>query len=132
MDRGEIARKPDGEYLFREGCYISEWWNREQDPDASIARARVETGVITRLHRLRGVHERYVILSGTGLVEVGVLPPATVRPGDVVFIPPDTPQRITNTGGSDLVFLVICTPRFTPACYEDLGDTPPLPRTQDL
>jgi hypothetical protein len=29
-------------------------------------------------------------------------------------------QRVANVGGSDLVFLAICTPRFMPAAYEDL------------
>lgn len=48
------------------------------------------------------------------------LPPADVRPGDVVLIPRDTPQRISNTGDHDLVFLCLCTPPFTPDCYEGL------------
>ena len=108
------------EYFFDEGCHITEWWNSPDDEDASIARARVEPGVTTRLHRLRGVTERYVILEGQGRVEVGTLGPAVVGPGDVVVIPPGVPQRITNTGGSDLVFLAVCTPRFTPAVYEDI------------
>ena len=43
-----------------------------------------------------------------------------VQPGDVVIIPPLCRQRIANTGGSDLVFLAICSPRFRPGCYEDL------------
>ena len=29
-------------------------------------------------------------------------------------------QRITNTGGADLIFLAVCTPRFTLADYEDV------------
>jgi mannose-6-phosphate isomerase-like protein (cupin superfamily) len=79
-------------------------------------------GVPTKLHRLNGVTERYVILEGQGRVEVGKLAPEAVGPGDVVVIPPGTPQRITNAGGADLVFLAICTPRFTPAVYESLED----------
>jgi len=30
-------------------------------------------------------------------------------------------QRITNIGDTDLVFLALCTPRFTRAAYEDAG-----------
>jgi mannose-6-phosphate isomerase-like protein (cupin superfamily) len=89
------------------------------DPDVSLARARVEPGVTTALHRLQGVAERYVLLAGTGRVEIASLPPMDVGPGDVVLIPAGAEQRITNTGQSDLVFLCICTPPFTPDCYED-------------
>jgi mannose-6-phosphate isomerase-like protein (cupin superfamily) len=38
----------------------------------------------------------------------------------VVLIPAACPQRITNTGAGDLVFLAICTPRFTYEAYEEL------------
>lgn len=113
------------EYYFEERCHITEWWNSADDEAASIARARVVPGVTTRLHRLRGVTERYVILEGTGRVTVGDRPPEAVGPGDVVVIPPDTAQRIANAGATDLVFLAICTPRFRPAIYEDMEDTVP-------
>jgi mannose-6-phosphate isomerase-like protein (cupin superfamily) len=43
-----------------------------------------------------------------------------VGPGAVVLISPDTRQRITNTGLTDLIFLAICTPRFSLAGYEDV------------
>ncbi len=108
------------EYYFEERCHITEWWNSADDEATSIARARVEPGVTTRLHRLGGVTERYVILAGTGHVTVGDRAPETVGPGDVVVIPPGVSQRIANPGGADLVFLAICTPRFRPAIYEDL------------
>jgi len=66
------------------------------------------------------VTERYIILQGKGRVEVGELAPTEVYPGDVVFIPPGTSQRITNIGDSDLIFLAVCTPRFTQSVYEDI------------
>ena len=111
---------PEAEYFFEEGCHIIELSNQVVDPAVSIARARVEPGVTTRWHRLHGIIERYVILQGQGLAEVGELRGRAVQPGDVVIIPPLSPQRITNTGEGDLIFLAICTPRFTPDCYEDL------------
>ena len=58
------------EYWFEEGCFITEWLNSPDDPALSIARARVMPGVTTRLHRLVGVAERYVILEGQGRVEL--------------------------------------------------------------
>lgn len=112
--RGTSATEVDTD----ERCFITEWSNRADDPALSIARARVAPGVTTRWHRLHGITERYVMLSGHGRVEVGSLPPADVVTGDVVVIPPGCRQRITNTGADDLVFLAICTPRFELKTYE--------------
>lgn len=108
------------EFFTAEKCFITEVSNSPDDPEASLARARVLPGETTRWHRLRDTAERYVILNGEGQVEVGELPPEVVGAGDVVLIPPGYRQRITNTGDGDLIFLAICTPRFTEAVYEDL------------
>lgn len=61
-----------------------------------------------------------MILEGRGRVEVGELAPQDVAPGDVVLIPPSCRQRITSLGSGDLVFLAVCTPRFTQGAYEDI------------
>ncbi len=108
------------EFYTDERCYITELSNSPDDPDVSIARARVAPGKTSRLHRLKDTVERYYILSGIGSVEVGELSPQEVNPGDVVLIPPMCRQRITNTGQVDLIFLAICTPRFTENAYEDM------------
>jgi len=112
------------EFHTDEGCFITELSNIPEDADASIARARVLPGVMTRWHRINGTAERYVILSGTGRVEVGELPAQDVAPNDVVLIPAGCRQRITCTSGEDLVFLAICTPRFRPEAYEDIDPAP--------
>jgi mannose-6-phosphate isomerase-like protein (cupin superfamily) len=114
----------DDEFYTPEGCFIIELSNTPDDPDASIARARVAPGVTTRWHRLTGTVERYVILEGQGRMEVGKLPARKVNPGDVVLIPPLCSQRITNIGHRDLIFLAICTPRFRNEAYEDVADGP--------
>lgn len=108
------------EYYFDEGCFILELANSAEDPAVSIARARVKPGVTTKLHRLKGVVERYVMLTGVAVVEVDGLEPQPVSAGDVVIIPPLCSQRITNTGTDDLLFLAICTPRFTENVYENI------------
>lgn len=113
------------EFFTDEGCYILETWNRTDDPAVSVARAKVEPGVTTRRHRLAGIAERYLILSGAGRVEVEGIPPQSVGPGDLVYIPADRGQRIANTGEGDLVFLAICTPRFVPEAYLDIETDPP-------
>ena len=118
------------EFDTPEGCWILEVGNDADDTSASIARARVPPGVTTEWHRLGGVVERYVIVSGTGRVELTAAEytedaarPAImedVEPGDVVRIPAGVGQRITNTGATDLVFYCVCTPRFLPASYEPI------------
>ncbi|OPY10582.1 MAG: Cupin domain protein [Syntrophus sp. PtaB.Bin001] len=122
--KGTIKRQNlNAEFYTSEGCYIIELSNTPDDPDMSIARARVEPGVTTRWHRLSGSGERYCIIKGRGLVEIGNLPPQEVAAGDVVLIPPMCRQRITNIGSDELVFLAICTPRFSIDAYEDLEES---------
>jgi mannose-6-phosphate isomerase-like protein (cupin superfamily) len=113
---GSAAR----EFPTEERCSIAELSNGDHDAGLSIARARVRPGVTTRWHRLRGIAERYVIVEGAGVVEVGDLPPQRVGAGDVVLIPPSCRQRIACEGDADLVFLAICTPRFRIEAYEDV------------
>lgn len=108
---------PSAEFATDERCFITEVLNDESRPEFSAARARVEPGVTTAWHKLTGIAERYLIASGTGRMEVGRMDPAGVAAGDVVDIPADVPQRITNTGTDDLIFFAVCTPRFTPECY---------------
>jgi mannose-6-phosphate isomerase-like protein (cupin superfamily) len=118
--RGEFKPfRPEQEYFFVEGCHIIELSNTAADPAVSIARARVEPGRTTRWHRLAGTVERYVIVSGSGRVDIGDESRA-VGAGDVVIIPALCPQRIANTGADDLIFLAICTPRFHSDNYQDI------------
>ncbi len=113
------------EFYTDERCHIRELSNTADDPALSIAQARVVPGGVTRWHRLTGITERYLILEGEGRVEAGELPPCIVRPGDVVLIPPDCPQRIANRGETDLIFLALCSPRFTPEAYVELDREEP-------
>lgn len=122
LDPQIIGLDESREYYFQEGCYILELLNSSADPDLSIARARVRAGETTRFHRLAGIVERYVIQEGKGMVEVGDLAPREVLPGDVVVIPPGCRQRVTSMGETDLVFLAVCTPRFTPDKYLEIGE----------
>lgn len=113
---------PASERDTAELCAINELSNTAGDEALSIARARVAPGVTTRWHVLHGIAERYVILEGKGVAEVGEGAFENVRPGSVVRIPPGVRQRIRNTGTADLVFLALCTPRFRPEAYEDVED----------
>jgi len=117
-----LKTTPEQEFYTAERCHILECSNLPDDPEVSIARARVEPGVTTQWHRLKDTTERYYILSGRGRVEVGDLSPQEVSAGDVVLIPPNCRQRISNLGSDDLLFLAICSPRFVPEAYEDAED----------
>ena len=114
-----MAGKAKPEVWTSERCFISEIVNDERWPEFSLARCRVEPGVTTELHAL-SVHEVYVIEHGCGLMYVGDEPPFPVAAGDTVTISQQTPQRIANTGNDDLVFLCLCTPRFSSDCYTSL------------
>ena len=119
----EILR-PDAadEFYTDERCHILELSNSAKDDALSIARARIEPRVTTALHRLEGTVERYVVLEGSGVVEIGGGAPERVAAGDVVMIPAGVSQRVTNSGDGDLVFLALCTPRFRPRSYVTLED----------
>ncbi|MDH4029737.1 MAG: cupin domain-containing protein [Chromatiales bacterium] len=122
---GETICRPmaEDEFLSSEGVHILESWNVSEDPQLSIARARLGPGQASRPHRLRNTAERYVIVSGAGELQVGSLPTTPAHPGDVVYIPPGVRQSIVNTGPVDLVFYCICSPRFDAADYEALPGT---------
>lgn len=116
-----IVKSDDSlEYYTEERCHILELSNTSFDEGLSVARARVEPGVTTALHRVVNTIERYVILAGHGRVDVEGLDPTDVEKNDVVVIPAGATQRITSTGDEDLVFLAICTPRFRQASYQHL------------
>lgn len=116
--RAEIKSGDDRqEYETHERCHILEVANDAGDEQVSISRARVEAGVTTAWHRLEGIDERYLVVTGQGRVELGNLEATDVGPGDVVRIPAGCRQRIRTTGHEDLVFYAICSPRFRSEVY---------------
>ncbi|MGI9221931.1 MAG: cupin domain-containing protein [Woeseiaceae bacterium] len=117
----QIQRTDESEEFYtEERCHILELANSDSDAGLSIARIRVEPGVTTALHSIIDTVERYVILSGSGRVAVEGLEAQDVQRNDVVIIPAGATQRITNTSDTELIFLVICTPRFEQARYQHL------------
>ena len=117
MKAGVVRPDPAQEFYTPERCYILELSNSLSDEALSIARARIEPRVTTAFHKVVDTAERYVILEGEGLVELEGQDAESVGVGDVVLIPPNTEQRVTNTGDVDLIFLALCTPRFQQENY---------------
>lgn len=74
----------------------------------SLCHAIVASGQSTTPHRLR-TSEVYYILEGEGVMFIDD-ESSPVRPGVVVYIPPNAAQHIANTGEADLKFLCIVDP----------------------
>jgi len=115
-----MTSHPPQEYFTEERCHILELHNTAVDPDVSLARARVEPGVTTKWHAVTATVERYVIIQGTGIAEIGDRAAVTLQVGDHLLIPAGHQQRIHNPGDSDLIFHCICTPRFEWENYQSL------------
>ena len=77
----------------------------------SVARAQLEGGQRTRVHRHDETEEAYYILSGDAAMQVGG-ETERVGPGDAVLIPPGVEHRITCIGPEPLAFLCICAPAY--------------------
>lgn len=107
------------EYFFDEGCHILELCNDVKHEELSIARARVEAGVETQLHSLSDTIERYIILKGKGVATIDGKE-YNVATNDVLIIEKGVSQKIRNTEKEDLVFLVVCTPRFATENYQEI------------
>lgn len=120
MEVKHNSSKEIEEFLTDERCYILELLNHSDDRTQSVARARVEVGVTTAWHRLRDTAESFYILNGVGTAEIGEENYYELKTGDILRIPPNTAQRITNTGNEDLIFLCFCTPAFSVESYEAL------------
>jgi mannose-6-phosphate isomerase-like protein (cupin superfamily) len=118
IDKQDLSQ----EFYTDEGCYITEVANSDNDPNVSIARARVEPGKTTRWHYLNDTSERYIVLQGEGEVELGDQPAYMVTVGDIVTIPAGERQRICNTGSEDLIFYCVCQPRFNTENYVDCNN----------
>jgi mannose-6-phosphate isomerase-like protein (cupin superfamily) len=74
----------------------------------SLAHAVVNPGKASQPHRLK-TSEVYYILEGEGIMHINE-ESATVRAGQVIYIPPHAKQFIQNTGKLDLKFLCIVDP----------------------
>jgi len=103
-----------------ERCHITELLNGPEDRTQSIAQARVEPGITTSRHQLKATSEIYYILQGQGTIKLGDDYKKDLKTSDMVYIPADKTQQITNTGKTDLIFLCICNPAFEPGCYIDV------------
>lgn len=123
MDEGPSGTTPravglpfvrDRAFFVEERCRVTALATTPDDATLSVTLARVERGVTTRWHRLRGTTERQLLASGHGVVELDGM-----APRDVVVIPPGCRQHIRHIGEADPLFQALRTPRFRPAVCGD-------------
>lgn len=100
-----VPANAQGEFWTEERCYITELHNCDASPESSLAVARVEPGVMTQLHSLTGVIERYIVRRGEGILEIDGAQ-QKLQVGDQAVIPAGAAQRIENTGSVDLGVLL--------------------------
>jgi mannose-6-phosphate isomerase-like protein (cupin superfamily) len=74
----------------------------------SLAHARLKPGQISLAHRLKS-SEVYYILEGRGEMHIDN-EKENVSKGQAIYIPPNSVQKIKNTGVTDLSFLCIVDP----------------------
>jgi mannose-6-phosphate isomerase-like protein (cupin superfamily) len=74
----------------------------------SLAHAKLSAGSASALHQLRS-SEVYYILKGRGRMEIDG-ESREVKPGDMVYIPPEARQRIAALDEEDIEFLCIVDP----------------------
>ena len=112
----KLDKAQSNEFWTEERCFITELMNTPDQPNASLALARVEPGITTQLHALEGLTETYTVRKGQGFAEIN----GTVHRlncCESIIIPEGVAQRITNDGNEDLEFYCLCTPRFVPNSY---------------
>jgi len=109
------------EFTAGDHTRLKELFNPEKEPlelRYSLAQAWLNPGKTSLLHRLK-TSEVYYIITGTGEMEIDG-EKAVVGPGQAVYIPPGTAQRIRNTGEEELVFICIVDPAWKPEDEEVL------------
>ena len=78
----------------------------------SLAEATLAPGQATQRHHHTRTEEIYVVLTGSGEMEVAG-ERRHVGPGDAVLIPPGAPHRIRADGDGELRFLCCCAPPYS-------------------
>ena len=103
------------EILAGDACHLRELLNAKTDKRAyrySLAHAVVKPGNKTKPHALK-TSEVYYVLEGRGRMHIGD-EAEEVAAGCAIDIPPEAVQWIENTGESDLVFMCIVDPAWSP------------------
>ncbi len=102
-------------YRTKDGSIIRELLHPrvlEEGLRQSLAEATVPPGFTTFRHVHLDFSEIYHVTQGRGTITVGDETQG-LSEGDSIYIPPNTPHTVTNTGTIDLRILCICSPPYT-------------------
>ena len=104
------------EFSAADQTILSELWNPKNHPGFSgrysLAHAILPTGKSSAPHILNS-HELFYILSGSGVMHIAD-ESSRVGPGDAIEIPPGQRQWLENVGDTELCFLCIVDPGWSP------------------
>lgn len=107
-----VADVPWNQFPGHFGSALSKPLVRPETAGSRIIDYRISTyqpmGYVER-HTHRVQEQVYHILHGVGMMEIDG-ERRVVREHDVIFIPPGVEHGITNTGLTDLTFIVVTTP----------------------
>ena len=107
MNIASIARVEP--YTTKDGSTIREL---HRSAVQSLAEATLEPDQATERHYHRASEEIYVVVKGSGMLEVDG-ERRTIRPGDAILIPPGAWHTLENNGTSELRILCCCAPPYS-------------------
>jgi mannose-6-phosphate isomerase-like protein (cupin superfamily) len=101
-------------YTTKDGAIIRELMHPEVHGNSkqSLAEATIASGTATVLHHHRRSEEIYHITAGKGQMTLGDKT-FEVAVGDTIYIPPQTPHRLHNTGDVPLKLFCCCAPAYS-------------------
>ena len=83
-------------------------------------------GAVNRRYWHPGMHKWWVVLAGELEWSIGDADPIVGTPGDVIFVPSETPHDIRTVGTAPSIRITITAPDIVHH-YTDDPDAPPLP-----
>jgi mannose-6-phosphate isomerase-like protein (cupin superfamily) len=96
-------------FVTKDGSTIRELHHTAEQ---SLAEATLEPDQATERHYHRSTEEIYVVLKGSGRMEVDG-DTRMVRRGDAILIPPGAWHTLENNGSSELRILCCCSPPYS-------------------
>jgi mannose-6-phosphate isomerase-like protein (cupin superfamily) len=109
----QVRSRADAEpFTTKDGSTIRELLGTQHGTaNQSLAEATLEPGQATQRHYHARSEELYVLLEGTGEMEIDGAT-RRVGPGDAILIPPGARHQIT-AGDAPLRFLCCCAPQYS-------------------
>ncbi|NOY67075.1 MAG: cupin domain-containing protein [Gammaproteobacteria bacterium] len=106
-------------YTTKDGSMIRELMHPDHhaNKNQSLAEATIPSGTKTELHLHRSSEEIYYVISGAGMMTLG-MKVFEIVVGDSVSISPLTAHCVENTNKEDLVILCACSPAYSHADTE--------------